>query len=136
MSELLTAYELNAIRADVDQIFEDVGMVERVTSKGVLDHDTAEFAGEVRALVYEGPCLVTPIISRRDRFDEVGQGLIFTRQYRVDLPWDEDEVQIRDVFTITASDDPQVVGREMQVRDVLVGTNLGYRRLTVQDVRE
>jgi hypothetical protein len=136
VAELLTQGELDGIRVDVDQIFEDVGKIERITSPGVLDHETALYTGEVRALIYSGPCLIAPIISRRDRFDEFGQGLVFTRQYRVDIPWDIDDVQIRDLFTSLSSSDPQVIGREMLVRDVLVGTNVGYRRLTVQDTRE
>ncbi len=134
--ELLTDIELAGIRLDVDQLFEDTCTIERVTTKGTLNHSTAKFTGEVRDLIYSGRCFIKPIISRRDRFDEVGQGLVFTRQYRVGIPHTVTTVQIRDLFTATVSRDPQVVSREMQVRDALVGSNLGYRRLTVQDTRE
>lgn len=136
MSELLTDTELVGIRADVDQLFEEVGKIERITSIGTLSHSTALYTGETRDLIYQGPCSIYPIISRRDRFDEVGQGLVFTRQYRVQVPYTVDDVQIRDVFTLLTSADSQAVGREMLVRDVLIGTNLGYRRLTVQDTQE
>ena len=74
--------------------------------------------------------------SRRDRFDEFGQGLIFTRQYRIVLPHPADGIQIRDIWTTTSSDDTQLIGREMEVRDVMVGTIVGYRSLTVHDFRE
>lgn len=138
MAELLTATELAGIRADVGQIFEDECIITRpdVNDPPTLNLTTGVFEGGSSITIYEGPCLITPIISRRDRFDEVSQGLVFTRQYRVALPWTVVNVQIRDHYTTTASDDPQVIGREMLVRDVLVGTNLGYRRLTVQDTRE
>lgn len=136
MSELLTTNELVGIRTDVDQLFEDEGRIERITSIGTLNHSTAQYTGETRDLIYEGPCSLYPIISRRDRFDEIGQGLVFTRQYRVQLPYTVDDVQIRDVFTLLVSADTQAIGREMLVRDVLIGTNLGYRRLTVQDTLE
>lgn len=136
MSELLTDLELAGIRTDAGQLFRDSGRVERITSLGTLDHATGLYSGETRATIYEGECSIYPIISRRDRFDEVGQGLVFSRQYRVQLPWFEDDVQIRDIFTVLASVDPQAVGREMMVRDVLIGTNIGYRRLTVQDTTE
>lgn len=133
---LLTDIELAGIRADVQQFFEDTCTIERITSLGTLDHATGEFSGEVRDLIYTGVCFIKPIISRRDRFDEVGQGLVFTRQYRVGLPYTVDDIQIRDLFTSLTSRDTQVVGRELMVRDVLIGSNLGYRRLTVQDVVE
>lgn len=136
MSELLTSTELAGIRTDVDQLFEDIGIIERIISKGTLDHDTAEFSGEVREVVYSGPMSCYPIISRRDRFDEVGQGLVFTRQYRIQIPHTADDVQIRDLVTLTASEDSQLIGRELLVRDVMVATNIGYRRLTVQDSTE
>lgn len=137
MSQLpISDLELAYIRDDAAQLFKDVGVIERITTLGVLDHDTAEFVGEVRATIYDGPCSIYPIESRRDRFDEFGQGLIFTRQYRVSLPWDEEDIQIRDLFHLTISNDPQAINREMEVRDVFVSTLLGYRRLTVQDTVE
>ena len=135
---LLSAIELAGIRADVEELFEDQCTILRPdpTDPPVLNKATGLFVGGTFLTIYSGECFITPIISRRDRFDEVGQGLVFTRQYRVGIPWTEDDVQIRDLYTTTATDDPQLLGRGMLVRDVLVGTNLGYRRLTVQDTRE
>lgn len=75
-------------------------------------------------------------MSRRDRFDELGEGLVFTRQYRVNVPYTEIDIQIRDRFTILTGTDAQLIGREMEVRDVVVGTNMGYRRIMVHDFRE
>ncbi len=135
-SDLVTDSELAGIRLDVEPIFSDTGKIERLTDLGTLDHDTGLYTGPTRITIYEGVLSIHPIISRRDRFDEVGQGLVFSRQYRIDLPWFVDDVQIRDLFTGITSDDPQVPGREMLVRDVLIGSNLGYRRLTVQDTGE
>ncbi len=91
---------------------------------------------EPRDLIFTGKCSIYPIKSRRDRFDEFGHGLIFTRQYRIVLPHTADNVQIRDLWTATSSDDPQLIGRELEIRDVIVSTILGYRSLTVHDFRE
>jgi hypothetical protein len=135
-NELLTDLELAGIRADVAGFFVDTCTITRVTEEGALNHATAQFAAPTTITVYSGACSIYPIESRRDRFDEFGQGLVYTRQYRVVLPWTEDDVQIRDDFVATVSDDPQLIGRPMEVRDVIVSTNLGYRRLTVQDTRE
>lgn len=135
--ELLSDLELDGIRADVEPLFEDECIIKRPKELATFDRATAGPTGtDTFDTIYEGRCSLYPIMSRRDRFDEFGQGLIFTRQYRVQLPWDVDDVQIRDIFTPTATDDPQALGRDFEVRDVVVSTNLGYRRLTVHDSRE
>jgi hypothetical protein len=141
LNELISSSELAGIRADAAQLFVDACTVERNrTSKDdttrQVNRATGELVDDPRELVYTGQCSIYPIKSRRDRFDEFGQGLIFTRQYRIVLPHTADTVQIRDVFTATSSDDTQLVGREMEVRDVIVSTILGYRSLTVHDFRE
>lgn len=141
LNELISTAELDGIRADAVQLFVDACIIERPrTSKDdstrTVNRLTGDLVDDPRDLIYTGNCSIYPIKSRRDRFDEYGQGLIFTRQYRVVLPWDTATVQIRDVWTCTSSDDPQLVGREMEVRDVLVSTITGYRSLTVHDFRE
>lgn len=135
-SELLSQAEIDGIREDVRQTTEvDQCIIERIVSEGTL-LPNGLIDPDPRAVIYTGFCAIYPILSRRDRFDELGEGLVFTRQYRVDLPWDESTVQIRDRFTVTASQDPQLVGREFEVRDVVVETNVAVRRLTVHDFRE
>ncbi len=141
LDELISASELAGIRADVQQLFVDACTIERQpTSKAdtvrQVQRGTGELIDDPRELIYTGVCSIWPIKSRRDRFDEFGQGLIFTRQYRVTLPYTVDDVQIRDIWTTTSSDDTQLIGREMEVRDVIVSTILGYRSLTVHDFRE
>lgn len=141
LNELISADELAGIRADATQLFVDACVVERLpTSKTDSTREVNRLTGalvdEARELIYTGQCSIYPIKSRRDRFDEFGQGLIFTRQYRVVFPFDTDTIQIRDRVTITSSDDGQLVGREMEVRDVLVSTIEGYRSVTVHDTSE
>lgn len=137
-NELISDLELDGLRLDVVQLFVDEGTIHRPdsTEKGDFDPDTAEITDPVEDLVYEGVMSVYPIEARRDRFDDLGEGLIFIRQYRVTLPWDVPTVQIRDVVRVTVSEDPDLIGRPMEVRDVFIGTNTGYRRLTVHDVGE
>lgn len=136
MTELLSQEELDGIREDTRQTSEvDICLIERIVDEGTLLPNGLIVVGP-RATIYTGFCAIYPILSRRDRFDEFGEGLTFTRQYRVDLPWHVDNVQIRDRFTVTVSEDPQLLGREFEVRDVVVETNVGVRRLTVHDFRE
>ncbi len=141
LDELISTSELAGIRQDAKQLFVDACIIERLpTSKEDSNREvvrgTGELVEEPRDLVFTGKCSIYPIKSRRDRFDEFGHGLIFTRQYRIVLPHTADNVQIRDLWTATSSDDPQLIGRELEVRDVIVSTILGYRSLTVHDFRE
>lgn len=141
LDELISSSELAGIRQDAKQLFVDACILERKpTSKTDSNREvvrgTGQLIEEPRELIFTGKCSIYPIKSRRDRFDEFGHGLIFTRQYRIVLPFDADKVQIRDLFTCTSSDDTQLIGREMEVRDVIVSTILGYRSLTVHDFRE
>lgn len=136
MSELLSQEELDGIREDARQTNEvDTCKIERITTEGQL-LPSGLITPDPRSLIYTGFCAMYPILSRRDRFDELGEGLTFTRQYRVDLPWTVATVQIRDRFTVLTSEDPQLINREFEVRDVVVETNIGLRRLTVHDFRE
>jgi hypothetical protein len=136
LDELISQLELDGVRADVEQLFVDAGTIHRVTAKGTFDPDTGDVTSNTEVLVYSGEASVYPISARRDRFDEQGEGLIFIRQYRVILPFTADDIQIRDIWRTTSTEDPQLVGRPMEVRDVFVSSNVGYRRLTVHDVGE
>ncbi len=141
LDELISTSELAGIRLDAEQLFVDACIIERrptskTDSTREVERGTGQLIDDPRELLYTGKCSIYPIKSRRDRFDEFGQGLIFTRQYRIVLPHTADDIQIRDLWTATSSDDTQLVGREMEVRDVIVSTILGYRSLTVHDFRE
>jgi hypothetical protein len=141
LNELISSLELDGIRLDAEQLFVDACTIERprtskLDSTREVERGTGQLIDDPRDVIYTGLCSIYPIKSRRDRFDEFGQGLIFTRQYRIVLPYTADNVQIRDIWTATSSDDTQLVGREMEVRDVIVSTILGYRSLTVHDFRE
>jgi len=135
--ELISDAELTGIRTDAEQLFVDECIIDRLIDRAIFSREAGEIVGtDDYDTIYEGECSIYSIQARRDRFDEFGQGLIYTRQYRVILPWDEVGVQIRDRYITTVSADPQLVGRPMEVRDVVVGTILGYRRITVHDSKE
>lgn len=136
-NELISKLELDGMRADVEQLFTDMGRIIRPTGTPEYDRATDSFIGaDTFDIIYEGRATFYPIMSRRDRFDEQGQGLIFIRQYRVMIPWDEAEIQIRDIYQPLTSDDPYIIGRSFEVRDVVGSSIIGYRRLTVHDPKE
>ena len=136
MADNLDRLELAGARTDLLVELTDTCTIERITDKGTVNRTTAELVGETRDTIYTGICDCAPIRSRRDRFDTFGEALIFTRQYRVILPHDSADIQIRDIFTVTSSEDPEMVGRPMEVRDVHVTTDNIARTVTVHDSRE
>lgn len=141
---LLTPRELNRLRHDHAQEFRDRCVIFRPISPGTYDQATAKYFNPVVEILYDHlttpglgrKCAISPIKSRRDRFDEVAEGLVFSRQYRLVVPWYIDNIQIRDRVRIVSSADPQMVERIFEFRDVMVQTLLGIRELTVHDFRE
>lgn len=143
-NSLLTPRELDHLRHDHAQEFRDRCVIFRPISLGTLDTATGKYTNPIILVLYDHDttpglgkkCAISPIKSRRDRFDEVAEGLVFSRQYRLVVPWYIDNIQIRDRVRIVSSADPQMVDREFEFRDVMVQTLLGIRELTVHDFRE
>lgn len=133
--KLISDLELAGIRTDaIEQLFPDAGRVVRLDrASQTINRTTAQIEGTVESTIYNGEAAIYPVRARRDRFDEFGGGLIFTRQYRIVLPYTATGIQLGDDWITDDSDDPDLIGRRMEVRDVLVSTIMGYRSLTVQD---
>ena len=136
MPELITDLEMEGIRLDADQLFEDTLTIHSPTTAGGFNPDNWSITPGTNTLIYQGPGSAYPMSARRDRFDVQAEGLIFLRQYRIIIPWTEDEIRLRDIVTVTDSRDPQIIGRPLEVRDVFVSTNVGYRRITAHDPNE
>lgn len=129
----LLPWEVDAIREDNAFEFEDKGKFFRVTT-GILNLTTGIIAPDSEVSVYEGSCSFMPIVARRDRFDEFGEGLIYQVQYRVLIPWNVTGIRITDRFRLTTTRDPDLLSREFEVRDVHRTTDIGQRRITVHDI--
>lgn len=140
--DVVSTLELDGVREDVKIIFKDTVLIYRVTDIGTLNEATSLYENPTTLTLYDGPGQLTPIRSRRDKFDVIGEGAVFTRQYRLSVPYEAgladplEGVQIRDLIQMTVSNDPQLVDRIMEVRDVTTSTNIGYRQITVHDFRE
>ena len=130
--------ELAGIREDMEAELTDTCLIERIDDgdRGTVNRTTGALSGEVRLTIYNGICDFSPIRSRRDRFDAFGESLIFTRQYRVKLPYDAPEVLVGDLITITVSEDTNVIGREFEVRDAQYETDNTARIITCHDSRQ
>lgn len=90
--------------------------------------------------IYEGKGSVTPIIARRDRFDEFGEGLIFSVQYRLTIPYRDrdgiliDGFRITDRVVLTSTKDNDLYNRDFEIRDIHRTTDIAQRRITLHDI--
>jgi hypothetical protein len=128
----LLPWEVDAFRQDNAFEFEDEGRFFR-EAKGIMNLDGSTPA-DVDEVIYEGSCSFMPIVARRDRFDEFGEGLIYQVQYRVLIPWNVTGIRITDRFILTETRDPDLLSRNFEVRDVHRTTDIGQRRITVHDI--
>jgi hypothetical protein len=131
----LDAIALAGMRTDMEAEMTDTIVIERIDDgdRGTVNRATGELSGEVRLPIYDGIGDISPIRSRRDRFDAFGESLIFTRQYRIKLPYDAPQILVGDLASVTSSEDSDVLGREFEVRDVQYETDNTARIVTVHD---
>lgn len=132
----LTDIELDWIRVDQTAELDAQGLIYRITDPGTISKVTGLFTGPSSVTIYSGLISVTPIVSRRDRFDVHGEQQIYQNQYRVLLPYDADGIHIGDFLQVTSSEDPDFVTKEMEIKDVLLVTDISLRRLTAIDISE
>lgn len=132
----LTDIELDWIRVDQTAELDAFCLVYRITDPGTISKVDGLFTGPTSVTIFSGLCSVTPIVSRRDRFDVHGEQQVYQNQYRVLLPYDADGIRIGDLLQVTSSEDPDFVTKEMEVKDVLLVTDISLRRLTVIDIDE
>lgn len=125
--------ELDAIRREFIAEMEDQCRIYRLTMEAELQLDGFKGVDEEED-IYVGICSITPIIARRDRFDEFAQGLIYSVQYRLTLPWSATGIRITDRVVITTTRDPEFADRNFEVRDVHRTTDIAQRRVTVHDI--
>jgi hypothetical protein len=136
MAGSLTDVELNWIRVDQEAELDSSGIIYRITDPGTISKVTGLFTGPTSVTIYSGLLSVGPIVSRRDRFDVHGEQQIYQNQYRVLLPYDADGIHIGDFLQVTTSEDPDFVTKEMEIKDVLLVSDISLRRLTAIDISE
>ena len=125
--------ELDILRRDFIAEMEDECRIFRLVAIAELQLDGYKGIDEEEN-VYTGICSITPIIARRDRFDEFAQGLIYSVQYRLTLPWTATGIRITDRVVMTLTRDPEFADRNFEVRDIHRTTDIAQRRVTVHDI--
>lgn len=86
--------------------------------------------------VYTGVCRVRTrsLGFLRDRVAEEGDAQMVVWPYMVAVPASVTDVRVYDVVTITASNDPALVGVTMRVRIAGLGTNVTARKLDCEEI--
>lgn len=98
-----------------------------------LDDDTLELSGPGgdATTVYEGPCMIGPVLS--EQLVEVGERRITRRRYRARLPHTAPVSAVGSQLTVTAAaNDAELVGVQMLVTDVTVRTHTISRHVYLQ----
>lgn len=132
----LSDIELGWIRVDQIAELDAFCTIWRLTNPGTISKTNALLTGPSTVTVFTGLCSVTPIVSRRDRFDVHGEQQVYQNQYRVLLPYDADGIRIGDILQVTSSEDPDFLLKEFEIKDVLLVTDISLRRLTAIDISE
>lgn len=146
MANIINDIELAAVREDMKHLIgfgydDDESQaqvtvnIKRETALGAINTTTLLYSPSYTT-IYEGPAIVAPIIYRRERTETAGQEAVRIRNYRVTVPWDAGDIHRHDIVTPLTAKDPNMVGREFNVVDVIYTTNQGARRITVQDVAD
>jgi len=150
LADLVTAIELDGLRADFDQLLgrdpdgnnaDGVGTtiaITRVTSKtrGPINTTTLKYDDPTTIVIYTGPALISPVTFRRDRQEVAGGKAQRIRQYRCVVPWDSGDIHLDDNLEVITSQDPQFVahGKKLAVSDVMYESEVAARRLTLIDI--
>lgn len=110
----------------------DTCLIQRVNST-IVDSETGKVT-PVYATVYTGQCKVQQRAVRGGAPVVVGEASIFDSQLELHLPVNVTTVQPDDVVTITASIDPDLVGRTFHLRGPAHKTYLTARRMHMVEV--
>lgn len=97
----------------------------------VFDPDDGYDSVASGATVYEGRCRLRP--TGGERIVMAGEAQVTLRMFDLTVPWDATGFKVNQLVTITSSNDPHLLDRVYNVRDVQGGSDTAYRRLVVED---
>jgi hypothetical protein len=113
----------------------EAGMVDACVIDRVSGQAQDDFSGTVTdtyATVHSGKCRIQQEQLQAEHH-EAGQDQILLQRTQLQIPVSVVGVQVRDRVTVTASRDPDLVGRSFLVRALAHKTDESARRLTVTE---
>ncbi len=96
--------------------FPDAGTLIRLTGGG-WDYQANATPADVPTPVWSGPCTVTPVEQGSDG-TEVAEQMVTTQTFTVETPTALVDVRPDDLFVVSKSGDPRLVGRRLTVTRV------------------
>lgn len=121
-----------------DALLVDACSIQRRTG-GTFDPGTGTYGPGGGTTIYAGRCRVSPSPSMGQRV-QVGEEAVVDQARWVFLPREATGVKVEDIVEVTASEDPDIIGRELTVKTVAAEPSptsaLEARWLICEDIME
>jgi hypothetical protein len=113
----------------------DTGTIIRPgTGPGTIDPGTGDWSPPTPTAIYNGRCRVRRPSTAQEQELVFGDVNTTVSRYTVDLPYDAPLVAVGDVFTLTVTNDPEIVNTPMRVMTIVGKSVLMYRQLGLEAV--
>ena len=122
---------LGAIRRHVSSFLTDEIEVRRMEWNEQLDEETLISGYGDGEVIYEGPCRVRPTSQQTE---VVGESVMMLRNANITLPHSAPAVHRDDVAVVTASQNPDLIGRWFQVTEERISGQEGYKRVSALSI--
>lgn len=131
---MISAAELARLRDDQEAFLPDTCTITRGDATPTFNPATLEYDSDPDTTIFTGPCRVSPMDIQQHNvmFGETSRDLLL---YIATMPFDAPVLNKDDTFTVTASNDGQLVGRSLDVHSVIVTSLETARRVVLQEVR-
>lgn len=126
--------ELALLREDVEATLLDECVVTRAGSQGAFNESTGLYAASTGSTVYSGACRVAQM-TEQDRLVNFGDRSVGLVAYVATLPYDAPELHKDDLFTVTTSNDEQLLTKALEVHSVKYGSLLTGRKVILEEKR-
>lgn len=119
------------------QAFAEDGMVDTCTIRRPTGSTVDEFSGTSTTIYldpdpYDGKCRVQQAQAQAAA-EDVGQDFVLMLRLELQVPMSVTGLAVRDEVTITASRDPDLVGRTFLIRDLAHKTDASARRVQLTE---
>lgn len=123
-------------RALADQLQGDTGTITRpAATPGTID-GSGVYTPNPSTTIYTGPCRVRKPTTALEQQIVFGDVNVTVARFIVNLPHDTPHVNIGDVFQLTVTDDPAILGVPMRVAVVVAKSVLMYRQLGLEVIEQ
>lgn len=125
---------LAAIRPVAEAAMTGTGRLLRPSGEqGSYDPALMQLTPSEPELVWEGECRYQPRSDTSARDIPAGGRPMTISRNQLTLPWAAAEAHVDDVWEMTSSADPTIVGKRFRVTNVTFGEHQAERHLTVED---